>query len=337
MKVREYFANVFNGMTKGLFASLIVGVIIKQIGTLTGIELIERIGQFAQYLLGPCIGVGIAYVRGCKQFTMLASMVTGAIGAGSIKMLTDVSGSTTYSISVGEPVGAVVAVLIGVEIGRLLEGHTKFDLLIIPPIVILSGGFFGIFVSPYIAAFLNQIGMIINEITRLQPLPMGFLLGIIVGLALTGPISSAALCISIGINGLAAGAALAGCSAQMIGFAVMSFRENKFSGLLSQGLGTSKIQFPNIIKKPVLWVPPLIASAICGVLSTMVFKMETNSVGAGMGTSGLVGQFTTFATMGQKSLIPMAILHFLIPAVVSLVIGELLRKKSIIKPGDLKL
>jgi uncharacterized membrane protein len=325
-------------MAKGLFASLIVGTIVKQIGTLTGSGVITNIGQIAQYLMGPCIGAGIAYARGSKQFTILASMITGALGAGAIKLLADsVTGAQTYSVAVGEPVGALVAVLVGVEIGRLIEGRTRFDLLIIPATVIISGGAVGIFVSPYIASGLNRIGDAINQFTLLQPLPMGILLGAVVGVILTLPISSAALCISIGISGIAAGAALAGCCAQMVGFAVMSFRENKFSGLLSQGIGTSMLQVPNIVKNPLIWLPPTVASAICGALSTMVFKMETTRVGAGMGTAGLVGQFETFGVMGEASLVPMLVLHVLLPAAISLAGGEFMRRKGWIKPGDLQL
>jgi uncharacterized membrane protein len=338
LTVRSYLAKVLDGMAKGLFASLIVGVIIKQIGTLTGIGIITNIGQIAQYLMGPCIGAGIAYARGGKQFTILASLITGALGAGAIKLLPGVDGgASTYSVAVGEPVGAFVAVLVGVEIGRLIEGRTKFDLLIIPASVIISGGVVGIFISPYIASALNKIGEAINQFTLLQPLPMGILLGIVVGMILTLPISSAALCISIGISGIAAGAALAGCCAQMVGFAVMSFRENKFGGLLSQGIGTSMLQVPNIVKNPLIWIPPTIASGICGALSTMVFKIETTRVGAGMGTSGLVGQFETFSVMGAASLVPMLVLHVLLPAAISLVCCEIMRKRGMIKPGDLAL
>jgi uncharacterized membrane protein len=334
LTVRNYLAKVLDGMSKGLFASLIVGVIIKQTGTLTGIGIITQIGQIAQYLMGPCIGAGIAYARGSKQFTLLASLITGILGAGAIKLA---AGAAAYTIAVGEPVGALAAVLVGVEIGRLVEGRTKFDLLIVPAIVIISGGLVGIFISPYIAAALNQVGVAINELTKLQPLPMGILLGIVVGMILTLPISSAALCISINIGGLAAGAAVAGCAAQMVGFAVMSFRENKFGGLLSQGIGTSMLQVPNIIKNPWIWLPPTVASAVCGALSTMVFHMETTKVGAGMGTSGLVGQFETFAVMGKSSLLPMLLLHILLPAFISLTGGELMRRAKLIKEGDLKL
>ncbi|MCL2057488.1 MAG: PTS sugar transporter subunit IIC [Oscillospiraceae bacterium] len=338
MTIRTYFANVLDGMAKGLFASLIVGVIVRQIGMITNISVITTIGQIAQYLMGPCIGAGIAYARNCKQFTVLASMVNGALGAGAIKLAVDAAtGALSPSVSVGEPVGAFVAVIVGLEIGRLVEGRTKFDLLIIPAVVIMSGGCIGVFISPYIAFALNQVGAAINSFTQLQPLPMGILLGIAVGMILTLPISSAALCISINIGGIAAGAALAGCCAQMVGFAVMSIRENKLGGLLSQGVGTSMLQVPNIVKNPLIWIPPTVASGICGALSTMLFHMETTRVGAGMGTSGLVGQFETISVMGSDILPAILILHVAIPAVISLAGGEFMRKMNWIKPGDLQL
>ena len=338
LSIRNYFAKVLDGMAKGLFASLIVGVIIKQIGSITNIAIISTIGQIAQYLMGPCIGAAIAYTRECKQYTILASIVNGVLGAGAIKLIADsATGALSPSISVGEPVGAFVAVIIGLEIGRLIEGRTKFDLLIIPAIVITSGGVVGVFISPYIASALNQIGVAVNTLTRLQPLPMGILLGIVVGMILTLPISSAALCISINISGIAAGAALAGCCAQMVGFAVMSIRENKLSGLLSQGVGTSMLQVPNIVKNPLIWIPPTIASGVCGALSTMLFQMETTRIGAGMGTSGLVGQFETLTVMGNTIIPAMLILHVAIPAAISLAGGEIMRRVKLIKPGDLQL
>lgn len=337
MKIRNYLAEAFDGMAKGLFASLIVGVIIKQIGDLTGLADVSRFGLYAQYLMGPCIGAGVAAKKKVPIYTMLSAMVAGAIGAGTISAIDPSAAVIVYKIGIGEPAGAFLAALAAVEIGKLLEGKTKFDLLIVPAVVILTGGIVGITVSPLISSFMGQIGGIVNSFTLLHPVQMGILLGIVVGIILTLPISSAALCIAIGINGIAAGAALAGCCAQMVGFAVASYRDNKVSGLFAQGLGTSMLQVPNIIKNPRIWIAPTITGGVCGLLSTTLFKMETTSVGAGMGTSGLVGQFTTYSVMGISSLVPMLILHFLIPAALTLVISELLRKISWIKPGDMKI
>ncbi len=329
--VKNYLMKVFDGMAKGLFASLIIGVIIKQIGTYAGITALVQLGQMAQYLMGPAIGVGIAVARGAKPLTIFSAAVAGLVGAGAVKF----SPEGAATIAIGEPVGALVASLVGIEIGKFLEGRTKFDILLIPLSVVLGGGLVGIFISPTISRLVGSIGIFINELTLLHPLPMGILLGIFVGMILTLPISSAALCIAIGIGDIAAGAALAGCCAQMIGFAVISFRDNRLSGAIAQGLGTSMLQVPNIIKNPFIWVPPTIAGGICGALATMVFKMKTTAVGAGMGSSGLVGQLTTLSEMGASSIAPIIILHFIAPAVLSYGVYFLMRKKGLIKDGDM--
>ncbi|MCL2702334.1 MAG: PTS sugar transporter subunit IIC [Defluviitaleaceae bacterium] len=343
MKIRTYLAKVFDGMAKGLFASLIIGVIIKQIGDYTGIAALQTFGQAAQFLMGPAIGAGIALSRKAPMFTLLAAIAAGAIGAGSIQFLEHAG---VWGARVGDPIGALLAALIGIEIGKKLEGKTKFDLLIIPALVILSATLVGVFISPPVARFMELLGNSVNRLTDLQPIPLGILIGISVGMILTSPISSAALCIGIQIGGplvtdssIAAGAALAGCCAQMIGFAVISFRENKWSGLISQGLGTSMLQMPNIIKNPWVWLPPTIASGVGGFLSAVVFGMRTNSTGAGMGTSGLVGPFTAYAAMegGRSTVAAIAAVHFISPAVVSLIVCELMRKRGLIKFGDLRL
>ncbi|MCL2852105.1 MAG: PTS sugar transporter subunit IIC [Defluviitaleaceae bacterium] len=333
MKIQNYVSGVLGAMAKGLFATLIMGTIIRQVGIIADIYMLRELGQVAMFLMGPAIAGAVAMERGAKTFTVLSAAVVGAVGAGSVSM----SMGGGWMIAVGEPVGALLAGIVAAEVGRLIEGRSKFDLMIVPVVVILAGGFVGLTLAPYVAAALTAVGAFINNLTTLQPLTMGILIAVTVGMALTGPISSAALCIAIGIDGLAAGAALAGGAAQMVGFAVASFRENKFSGLISQGLGTSMIQFPNIVRNPLIWVPPIIASAVGGGLSTMVFRMETTSVGAGMGTSGLVGQFTTYAVMGEASLIPMALLHFVIPAVVSLAVTEFMRTRNWIRLGDMQL
>ena len=329
MKIRTYLATVFDGMAKGLFASLIIGTIVKQIGDLTGFAPLTAIGMAAQYMMGPCIGAGVAFARKTKQFTLASAIVAGALGAGTI--------TGAGAIAIGEPLGACIAAVAAVEAASFIEGKTKLDLLAVPATALLVAGLLGIFVSPAISVMMKAIGSLVNTLAVIQPLPMGILLGVVVGMVLTAPISSAALCIAVGLDGLAAGAALAGCCAQMIGFAVSSYRENKVSGLLVQGLGTSMVQVKNIIKNPWVWVPPTIASAVCGALSATVFRLESNAVGAGMGTSGLVGPFQTFAVMGVSSLVPMLVVYILVPAAVALGVSELMRKKNLIKPGDLQL
>lgn len=330
--MREYLTKTLNGMALGLFSSLIIGLILKQIGDLLGFEDLVLFGKIAQYMMGPAIGAGVAYSLGAPPLVIFASLITGAIGAGTVNMVEGVA-----SLRIGDPVGAFVASLIAAEIGRLISGKTSIDIVLIPAIVILVGGFVGIFIAPILSSMMSSLGTFINKATELKPIPMGIIVAVTMGIMLTLPISSAALSIALGLNGLAAGAALVGCCCQMVGFAVASYRENKIGGLISQGLGTSMLQVPNLIKNPLIWLPPIITSAILGPLSTTVFHMKTNSIGAGMGTSGLVGQISTIAVMGKSAVVSIIILHFVLPAVITLTISEFMRNKRYIKDGDMKL
>lgn len=319
-------------MALGLFSSLIIGLILKQIGDLTGIQNLVLFGKTAQYLMGPAIGAGIAYSIGAPPLVIFASIVTGAAGAGTINMV-----DSQAVMKIGDPVGAFVASLIGAEIGMRIKGKTKVDIVLVPAVTIVLGGIAGVFISPLVSMMMKNIGQFINMATNLRPLPMGIVLSVLMGILLTLPISSAALSIALGLSGIAAGASLVGCCCQMVGFAVISYRENGFGGIVAQGLGTSMLQVPNIIKNPYIWIPSITASAILGPIATVVFKMETNSIGAGMGTSGLVGQIATFSVMGSESLLPMIALHFVMPAIICIVISEFMRKKGYIKEGDMLL
>ncbi|MFV0344836.1 MAG: PTS transporter subunit IIC [Bacteroidales bacterium] len=328
--MKKYIVEVLDGMAKGLFSSLIAGLIIIQLGKLLGIEQVLVFGKFAQYMMGPAIGVGIALKRNAGMYTIIAAAIVGALGAGTFNI-------EANTLRIGEPVGALISVLFAVEAGKLLEGKTSFDLLIIPIIVASVGGVVALFIAPPISSFMTSAGDLINKITMMQPVLMGILLGLIVGALLTLPISSAALCIAIGINGLAAGAALAGCCAQMIGFAVISYRENRISGFFLQGLGTSMIQIGNIVKNFWVWIPTLVASAVGGLLATTVFKLPSTSLGAGMGTAGLVGPIATLELVGMGRLFEMFLLYLIIPALLSLIVYMPLLKLGYIKRGDLKL
>lgn len=330
--VKNYVIKVLNGMALGLFSSLIIGLILKQIGILLNIEILLNIGQIAQYMMGPAIGAGIAYSVKAPPLGIFASIITGALGAGTVNII-----DGNAMIIIGEPVGALVSSLIGAEIAKIIQGKTKVDIVLVPALTILVGGLSGIYIAPVISSIMTVLGELINLATEQEPIPMGILVAVIMGITLTLPISSAALAISLGISGLAAGAATVGCSAQMIGFAVSSFRENGFSGLISQGLGTSMLQIPNIIKNYRIWIPPIITAAILGPISTVVFKMENNKLGAGMGTSGLVGQFGTLEVMGKQGLFGIILLHFILPAIITLIISEIMRKKGFIKKGDMKI
>lgn len=332
--IRNYLIKVLNGMALGLFASLLIGLIIKQIGTLLDLTLLINFGNVAQRLMGPAIGAGVAYSVGAPALGIFSSVVVGAIGAGSISF----DGGSAI-INIGEPVGAFISALIGAEVSKLISGKTKVDIVLVPIATIVIGGLVGHYIAPYMTSIMNFFGNIINVATELHPIPMGVIVSVVMGVVLTLPISSAALAISLGLSGLAAGAATVGCACNMIGFAVISYKENGFGGLIAQGLGTSMLQISNIVKKPLIWIPVIASSAILGPISTYLFKMESNMIGAGMGTSGLVGQFAIIETMGASvgSFILIALMHFILPAMISLLVANWMRRQGYIKYGDMKL
>lgn len=331
--ILSYIANVLNAMALGLFASLIVGVIMEQIGTLIGAALVVRFGQFAKLLMGPAIGVAVAGGVKAPPLALYATAVASAIGAGTISF----SPGSPALIHIGEPMGALIAALAGAEAGKRIAGKTKVDIILVPVTTILVGGLAGELVSPSVSLLMRTLGAIINEATMLHPIPMGIVVSVLMGMILTAPISSAAVAISLGLSGLAAGAATVGCSVQMVGFAVASYKENGVGGLLAQGLGTSMLQVPNIVRNPRIWIPPIVVSAILGPLATRVFHMENIPAGAGMGTSGLVGQIGTIAAMGTKVWPQILLLHFILPAVLTYLCAMLLRRMGWIKDGDMKL
>lgn len=333
-KINNYVVNTLNGMALGLFSSLIIGLIIKQIGTILHNDSLISMGKTAQFLMGPAIGAGVAYARKASPLGIFASIICGAIGAKTLTFINDVP-----SIAIGEPVGALIASLIGAEMSKFINNKTKLNIILVPAFTIIAGGTVGLFLAPFISLIMTEIGLTINHITKLHPIPMGILLSMIMGILLTLPVSSAAISISLGLSGLAAGAATIGCASHMIGFAVASFRDNKVGGLVSQGLGTSMLQIGNIIKNPWIATGPIVASIILGPISTVVFTMENNKIGAGMGTSGLVGQLSTLDTMGFSiyNLYLISLMHFLLPALISFGITSFLRKKQIIKDGDMKI
>lgn len=324
----SYVVKLLNGMAQGLFSSLIIGLILKQIGELTGLDSLVHMGEIAQFMMGPAIGAGVAHTLGAPPLGIFSSLIVGAIGAGTFQ---------SGALAIGEPVGALLGSWFGAEVSKLVSGKTKMDIILVPSITIISGGLLGLFMAPYVSRMMQWIGSGINLATQTSPFPMGILLSTIMGMILTLPISSAAIAISLGLGGLAAGASTVGCATQMIGFAVMSFEVNGFGGLISQGIGTSMIQVPNIVRNPLIWIPPTLASAILGPVSTLIFKMENSAVGAGMVTSGLVGQFATMETMGSSGILGMILLHFILPAILTLLIYYPMKKRGLIKPEDLKL
>jgi uncharacterized membrane protein len=242
----------------------------------------------------------------------------------------------------GNPIGAYLAAIVAIEIGSLISKRTPVDIILTPLVTIVAGGLMAQYVCVPIGEWVMSLGELINRATELNPFAMGVVVAVSVGCILTLPISSAALCISIGISGLAAGAATAGCCAQMVGFAVISFRANGFGGLISQGLGTSMLQIGNIARKPIIWLAPTLASAILGPISTCVLRMTNNAAGAGMGTSGLVGPIGCWDSMAATTdhtllLTEIIGLYFVAPAVLSLAIHYVMKRLGWVKDGDMAL
>ena len=341
------FIDGLTGMAHGLFATLIIGTIIQQIGTLVGGEvgdLIFMAGKVAAALTGAGIGVGVAYRFKESPMVVLSAATTGMIGAFASKILAGevlVNGAMVFS-GPGEPLGAFLAAYVGIELGHLVAGKTKVDIIVTPIVTIGSGATVGLILGPPISEFMQMLGQMINWGTEQQPFLMGIVVSVLMGMILTLPISSAALGVILKLSGLAAGAATVGCCCNMVGFAVASYRENKVGGLLAQGIGTSMLQVPNIVKKPIIWLPAILSSAILGPIGTIVFKMANNPTGSGMGTAGLVGQIMTWQTMvGPESakvvLIKILLIQIILPAIVTLLISEFMRKKQWIKYGDMKL
>ena len=330
--MKKFLIKSLNGMALGLFSSLIVGLILKQLGGLFHVDFLIYIGNFAQLLMGATIGVGIAFTLECSPFILISSAITGMYGAGSIIFV-----NSQPVLKIGEPIGAFFSVIFGIFIAKLIAGKTKFDIILLPSVTIIFGCLLGKFFSPYIAEIISDIGYIVNKTTELKPILMGFSLSIVMGIILTLPISSAAIGISLGLSGLAAGASLTGCCCQMIGFAVMSYDDNDLGTVFSIGFGTSMIQIPNIIKNPLIWIPPIISSGILGILSTTLFKLSSNSIASGMGTSGFVGQIATFSQSGYSYLPTMVILHFLFPAILNFLLYKYMKRKNLIQVGDLKI
>ncbi|MBR2009803.1 MAG: PTS sugar transporter subunit IIC [Peptococcaceae bacterium] len=345
--LNKVFIEGLSGMATGLFATLIIGTIIQQIGSLIGGSIGDTvfiIGKMAAAVTGAGIGCGVAYRFKEPPLVVLSAAVAGMVGAFASKITagTVFVDGVVHLAGPGEPLGAFLAAYIAIEAGHLVSGKTKVDILVTPFCGILAGSAVGLVLGPPISAFMVWIGSLINWGTEQQPLLMGIIVSVLMGIILTLPISSAALGIILDLNGLAAGAAVVGCCCNMVGFAVASFRENKIGGLLAQGLGTSMLQIGNIMRKPVIWLPAIIASAILGPVSTVVLGMTCNATGSGMGSAGLVGQIMTFQTMTATLppavvLVQIMLMHFVLPAVIAFAVSEIMRKKGIIKDGDMKL
>ena len=334
---KRYGIDALGAMAQGLFASLLIGTIIATLGQQLGIETLVTIGNYAKGATGAAMAISIGFAL---QAPPLVLFSLAAVGMAA----NELGGA-------GGPLAVLIVTIIAAEFGKLVSKETKIDIIVTPAVTIGIGVLVSLGCAPAIGKAASAVGNAIMWATELQPFLMGIIVSVVVGIALTLPISSAAICAALSLTGLAGGAAVAGCCAQMVGFAVMSYKENKVGGLLAQGIGTSMLQMGNIVKKPVIWLPPIIASAITGPIATCLFGLRMNgaAVSSGMGTCGLVGQIGVYTgwlndiAEGTKSAITamdwigLVMISFILPAVITFVIGQLFRKQGWIKDGDLKL
>ncbi|MBQ7549588.1 MAG: PTS sugar transporter subunit IIC [Clostridia bacterium] len=334
---RRYGIEALGAMAQGLFASLLIGTILSTIGTQFNLDFLVDIGKFASDVKGCAMAIAIGYALKAPPL-VLFSLATVGYAADTLG-------------GAGGPLAVLIIAIIAAELGKAVSKETKLDILVTPLVTILSGCLLSVLCAPYIGKAASAVGGAIMWATELRPFLMGIIISVIVGIALTLPISSAAICAALSLTGLAGGAALAGCCAQMVGFAVMSFRENRWGGLISQGLGTSMLQMGNIVKNPKIWIPPILTSIITGPIATCLFKLQMNgaAVSSGMGTCGLVGQIGVYTgwindiSSGAKTAITafdwigLVMISFILPAVLTWVFGLIFRKIGWIKENDLKL
>ncbi|MGL5235687.1 MAG: PTS transporter subunit IIC [Empedobacter falsenii] len=326
ISTKRYFIDAMGAMAYGLFATLLVGTILKTIGEELDISfLTDIVWPVANQVTGPAIALAIAYSLRAPQLVLFSSAVIGI---------------AAYQL--GGPLGVFIATIVAVEVGKMVAGETRIDIVITPIITVLVGVILAQIIGPSVQQMMKWIGEIIILSTDSNPLIMGVVIAVTVGMVLTLPISSAALCLMLELDGLAAGAATIGCCAQMIGFATISFKDNGLKGVLAQGLGTSMLQVPNIYKNWKIWIPPTLASAIIGPIAIIYFNMENTALESGMGSCGLVGQIGTFNAMKSKYdtsyiLTSILILQIIAPAIISYLIYIFMKKKNWIKDGDMKL
>lgn len=334
---KRYGIDALGAMAQGLFASLLIGTIIATLGEQAGIPFLVTAGSYAKAVSGPAMAISIGYALQAPQLVLFSLLAVG-------QAANELGGA-------GGPLAVLVVTIFAAESGKAISKETKIDILATPLVTILVGTILSVWWAPSIGAAASSVGQLIMWATDLQPFFMGIFVSVIVGIALTLPISSAAICAALGLTGLAGGAAVAGCCAQMIGFAVMSFPENGFGGLISQGLGTSMLQMGNIVKNPRIWIPPTLASAITGPIATCVFALKMNgpAVSSGMGTCGLVGQIGVYtgwladmesglrAGITSMDWIGLILICFVLPALLSVLFCRILKKAGWIKENDLKL
>ena len=343
ISLKRYGIDALGAMAQGLFCSLLIGTILNTLGSQTGVEMFSTVGGYASAMSGPAMAVAIGWALKCPPLVLFS--------------LTAVGWASNELGGAGGPLAVLIVAIVAAELGKAVSKETPIDVLVTPLVTIFVGVALAAVIAPPIGTGARYVGSLIEMATVLQPFWMGILVSALMGIILTLPISSAAICAGLGLVGLAGGACVAGCSAHMVGFAVASYRENGVQGLLSQGLGTSMLQVPNLVKKPILWLPPVVASIVNGPLATCLFKLQMNgaAINSGMGTSGLCGQiglitgwaapmceenaalgvdFAAATASPALNWIGLVVCSFVIPALVSWLVSELMRKKGLIKEGD---
>ena len=337
LSAHRYGIDAMGAMAQGLFASLLIGTIIKTLGQQTGVAFLVSAAQYAAAVAGPAMAASIGWALHCPPLVLFSLIAVG--------------GAANSLGGAGGPLAVYFVAIVAAECGKLVSKETRIDILVTPAVTVLVGVGLSVLCAPAIGGAASAVGSLIMWATELQPLLMGIVVSVLVGIALTLPISSAAICAALGLTGLAGGAAVAGCCAQMVGFAVMSYKENGVGGLVSQGLGTSMLQMPNILKNPRVWIPPTLASAVTGPIATCLFRLEMNgpAVSSGMGTCGLVGQIGVYTgwadavAAGTKAAITgwdwagLVLICFVLPALLTLLFAQPLRRRGWIREGDLKL
>lgn len=337
ISLHRYGIEALGAMASGLFCSLLIGTIMSTLGKQLGIDILVDVGGYAAKMSGPAMAVAIGYALKSPPLVLFSMTVVGAAANG-------LGGA-------GGPLAVLIIAIIAVECGKAVSKETRIDILVTPFVTVFAGVVLSLLIAPPIGKAAASAGQLIMFATELQPFAMGILVSVIVGICLTLPISSAAICAALGLTGLAGGAAVAGCCAQMVGFAVISYKENGVGGLVSQGIGTSMLQMGNIVRNPRVWIAPIVTSAITGPLATCVFGLQMNgpAVSSGMGTCGLVGQLGVYAgwisdvAAGNKEAITafdwtaLIMISFVLPAVITPVIHAFVRKAGWVKDGDLTL
>ena len=328
----HYMFTALNGMAYGFFCSFVVGTLLKQMGLILNISHLVNWGQTAINLMGPAIGISVGYAIQAKGLNLVSTCLAGAIGAGTIQL-----NSGQMNIQSGNPMTTFLAVMIAVEIIKLIQDKIPLDIFIIPIISMMIAGLINIYIGPYIGQLSVWLGEWINKSIMMQPLLMGMTVSLLMGIAASAPLFSVALGMMLGLEGLAAGAALAGCCAHMIGFATMSIMDNSIGDVLAIAIGSSILQFKNILQKPIIWIPPILTSIITGALSTVVFQIKCSTIGASLGMTGFIGLLESIQLMGISSLVGLILVDIVIPIFICWSMYRILRKLNYIKNQDLKI